>query len=156
MRLQYTTCQEDFYIFYKSLLKLFPEYEKDAVKFLSNNVFVPYNMFLMKKELFNHFAQWQFSILFEMEKYIKPSNYTRMKRVYGYISEVLLAIYCKHNHLKVTYRDVVPMIGEHPKKIKFRKLKEIIRCLRFKILSQETHFSDPGVEVGFKTDGIEI
>ena len=155
-RLKLATCQEDFFIFYKCLLKLYPEYKKDADYFLSNNVCIPYNMFLMKKNNFDCFAEWQFSILFEMEKYVKLSSYTRMRRVYGYISEAMLAIYCKHNNLKVTYRDVVSMIGEQPKKIKFRRIKEFIRCLRFKILGQETYFSDPGVEVGFEMDGIKI
>lgn len=48
-----------------------------ACEFINNNVIIGYNMFIMKKAEFDKFAKWQFDILFEMEKYIKISGYTR-------------------------------------------------------------------------------
>lgn len=72
-------------------------------------------MFIMKKAEFDKFAKWQFDILFEMEKYIKISGYTRAKRVYGYYAEYLLPIYCLYNKLHIRYSPVVSMVGEKEK-----------------------------------------
>ena len=151
-----STCLEDFIILIKCIKKLYHEYLEDTKSVLRGNKNSPFNMFVMRKNEFDKFAEWQFNILFETEKYIRLSSYSRRRRVFGYLSEVLLSIYCKHNSLNVRYMDWVPMIGEQVSRPKLRKLKEWIRTIRFKILSPEVYFENEPVAVGFRIDGIDL
>ena len=56
----------------------------------------------MRKQLFDNYCNWLFSIFFEMEKYIDVSSYDDYhKRLFGFISEGLLLVYITANSLKV-------------------------------------------------------
>lgn len=157
VRLQCATCLEDFTIFYKCINNLYPQYSQTLYKILNSNSFSPYNMFLMHKTEFNRFAEWQFSILFEMEKYVRLSGYSRARRLYGYLSEILLTVYIKHNGLKVKYDDVVPMIGDKPKKMRFIGIKNCLKTLLFKMFRTSIDYTiHPAVLIGFKNDGINL
>lgn len=92
---------EDFTILLMVLKKKYPEYEQTMIKYLCGNTFNPKNMFVCKKTLFDKYAEWLFDILFECEKHIKPSPYTRARRGMGYMGEFLLSVYIIHNHLSV-------------------------------------------------------
>lgn len=70
-------------------------------------------MFVCKKTLFDKFAEWQFSILFDLEKYILSSEYSRPRRLFGYLSEGLLPFYMKLNGLRIKEVPLVPMIGSN-------------------------------------------
>lgn len=157
-RLEVTVNLEDVYIFIKCLLKLYPDYYKAAESYLTGIQIVPYNMFLMRKELFNDFAKWQFSILSEMENYLKPSGYTRLKRVYGYISEVFLAIYSIKNNLRVKYDYLVSNYDEgeqlNKEVYKYYKIKKMIFSLLYK--SDMSILKSEAVIIGLKNDGINI
>lgn len=120
-RLRLATCTEDVYIFYLCFVKLFPEYKSLALEYLRGNKVVPYNMFVMKKSLFDDFASWQFAVLQEMEHYVKLPGYTRCRRLYGYVSEIMLPLYCQHKGLKVRYDDWVPMVGEKAEVSPFKR-----------------------------------
>ena len=113
-------------------------------------------MFLMKKDLFNSFSEWQFSVLQEMEKYVRLSGYTRCRRLYGYMAEIMLPIFCQENNLRIRYDNWVPFVGEKSKS----SLKNIISCaLRkfiFKIWPENTPLDINAVKVGLKNDGICI
>lgn len=64
-----------------------------------------YNMFLMKKEIFDGYCQWLFPILFQVEQEIDISSYSQYdKRVYGFLSERLLDIYLEANG--IPYREI--------------------------------------------------
>ncbi len=70
------------------------------------------NMIICRRELFDQYAKWLFEILFEVEKRIDPSGYDGYtKRVYGFLSEVLLLVYIRSNRLKVKECKVA-MMGE--------------------------------------------
>ena len=57
-----------------------------------------FNMFVMKKELFDSYASWLFDILFELEKRIDISSYDNyQKRVYGFLSERLFNVWLRKN-----------------------------------------------------------
>ena len=66
-----------------------------------------FNMFAMKKEIFNEYCEWLFTILFELEKRIDISNYDAFQaRVFGRISELLFNVWLdKQNYSYV----VVPV-----------------------------------------------
>lgn len=154
--LQVFTSLEDVYIFYKCLLHK-TQSEKSLIDaFLSQNRFSPRNMFIMRKELFNEFAEWEFAILEEAEKYMKFSPYTRGMRSLGYLSEPLLSLFCSIRKLRVHYEDIVPMVGEKAPQIKFRSVKEKIRDIRFKLLSPEPNLNDITVINGLRGDGVDF
>lgn len=157
-RLKITVSLEDVYIFLKCLKKLYPDYYNTAESYLTDVCVIPYNMFLMRKDLFNQFAEWQFSILSEMEKYLKLSGYSRMRRVYGYIAETFLAIYSIKNNLRVKYDQLVDYYEDgqilNEGAYRFYWLKHIIFHLLYKgdmgILKSDSTI------VGLRNDGIEI
>ncbi len=66
------------------------------------------NMFVMKKEKFDQYCEWLFNILFEAEKKIDISQYSvAEKRIFGYLSEILLNIWVDKNKLKIKYCPMV-------------------------------------------------
>lgn len=152
-KLRMNILPEDCAIFLLSIRKLYPEYEKSMLLYLSRNMDIPFNMFVMRKEDFDKFCQWQFSILRECEKHVKPSPYSRYNRIYGYFAEYLLPIYCLHNHWKIRYEPVVGMIGEHANR------QNPLRVLLSKWTSKKPLTSFDGiigesVLLGLRNDGI--
>ena len=157
-RLLLDSCKEDFYIFISTLLKLYPEYKQTVYDYLFNNRVIAYNMFICKKELFNRYASWLFNILFEAEKKVKLSGYTRMRRVFGYYGEAFLAIYMLHNKHKILFDDIVSMPGT--KTLRKNMIKEFLSDIKFRIKKlggkQLITSDNDAVQVGLKNDGIEI
>lgn len=81
--------------------KLYPDYLIYFDKSMRKKKGHICNMFIMKRELFNEYCQWLFSILFEMEKRIDISTYTGYQmRVFGYIAERLLDVWIDRNNIK--------------------------------------------------------
>lgn len=71
-----------------------------------------YNMFLMKKDIFDGYCQWLFPILSAVEEHIDISTYSSYdKRVFGFLSERLLDIYLEAN--RIPYREIPVMFMEH-------------------------------------------
>lgn len=98
------TTREDSYILIKYLKRYEPAYYKAAVDYLFNsNKFIGCNMFITNYALFNDYCEWLFKVLSDLEEYIKPAPYSRLQRIYGYLAEELLPIYCFKNNLKIHY-----------------------------------------------------
>lgn len=156
LRLVRASCLEDYQIFMYSLKKTHPDYYETAKEYLSKGIVVPFNMFVMKKQLFDSFAQWQFDILFEMEKYVRFSPYSRARRVFGYYAEMLLPIYIKKNNLKVIYSNCVSSPGlktkKHPFSFVYNKYVDFI-CSSSKCFSEQ---DVDAVITGFRIDNINI
>ena len=157
-RLIMSTCLEDTYIFTQCIKKIQPEYFNTTMAFLAGIKMIPYNMFIMRKELFDKFAAWQFSILFEVEKHIRYSEYSRMKRVLGYMGEMLLPIYSIRNNLRINYMPVVDSLSEEGMLLNNTKVGPIKRnLLHFFYGNDSFSFGDErAIEVGLKNDGIVI
>lgn len=118
---------EDIHIFYQYMITRFPDMRNEIDSFfIQNNRYNPANMFLCKKELFDDFAEWQFSILFDLEKYILKSEYSRPRRLFGYLSEGLLPFYMKLNGLRIKEMPLVSMIGDS-QEILYDSLKSRIK-----------------------------
>jgi hypothetical protein len=76
-------------------------------------------MFIMKKELFHCYAEWLFSILYEVEKHLRLSPYHYAQRVFGFMGEILLPLFCYHNHLRIYQRRILGIgCGYNPNKLK--------------------------------------
>lgn len=70
-----------------------------------------YNMFIMKRDIFDGYCQWLFDILFRVEQAIDISAFSQYdKRVFGFLSERLLDIYLEANH--IGYKEVPVMFME--------------------------------------------
>lgn len=60
------------------------------------------NMFVAKKELFDDYAKWLFTILFKLEEEIDLSKYDNYQsRVFGFISERLFNVWLYKNKFKI-------------------------------------------------------
>lgn len=94
-----------------TLEKLYPEYLSYFDMVLNRTWAHMFNMFIMKRELFDKYCEWLFSILFEVEKNIDITGYTAMEsRVYGFLSELLLDVWIEKN--KVKYKELPVMFME--------------------------------------------
>jgi len=85
---------EDYDAALEILADIYPEYSSAADKF--NNATDGYytNMFVMRKDIFNDYSKWLFTILERLEDKLRFKNYnSQEKRVVGHISERLLNIY---------------------------------------------------------------
>ena len=62
-KLRMNILPEDCAIFLLAIRKLYPEYEKSTLLYLSRNIDIPFNMFVMRKTDFDKFCQWQLSLI---------------------------------------------------------------------------------------------
>ncbi len=98
---------KDLELAYKSIKKLYPEYLSTFKKTMCEKSLYPFNMMIMKKIDFDKYCKFIFTILFDIEKDIKAENYPSIKRIYGYISERLMAVWIKQNNYKVYASKVI-------------------------------------------------
>ena len=70
-----------------------------------------YNMFIMKRDIFDSYCQWLFDILFQVEENVDTSSYSQYdKRVFGFLSERLLDVYLEANG--IGYQEIPVMFME--------------------------------------------
>ncbi len=156
------TSQEDFYLFADIFLTKHPECKKGfADYFFNSRRSFPFQMFVMKWELFEEYCQFMFPVLFEFERVAKEHGYTRQKRTTGYIGEWFLGlfVYCKMLKTKQ-----IPLFktddSVHSFSLKYRvsrKLQQFLFDLIGLVSRRKTDVSvPPSVQVGLRADGIEL
>lgn len=85
-----------------------PEYMPSFEKTMDHsNKSVGYNMFITHWKHFNAYSEWLFDILFEVEKRIPPIDDPIQSRIYGYMSERLINVFCDFHHLHILH---IPLI----------------------------------------------
>jgi len=72
-----------------------------------SNKSVGYNMFITHWKHFNAYSEWLFDILFEVERRVPPIDDPVQSRIYGYMSERLINVFCEHYHLRIKH---VPLV----------------------------------------------
>ena len=83
------------------LKEMYPAYYEDAVEYLSGKSFVPCQMFIMKKAVFDEYCSWLFPFLFELDKRLDCTHYCQEElRGLAHIAERLLGIYFFHRQKK--------------------------------------------------------
>ena len=82
----------------------FPEIYKNFVQASGKNTIFIANMFVLKREIFEKYCDFLFTILFELEKRIEVPTENQQKRVFGFISERLFTIYIDYLTEKFDYR----------------------------------------------------
>ena len=79
-----------------------PEYLPDYDYIMNHNWSYLTNMMIARREIWEEYCEWLFGLLFEVEKRVDLRGYTaEEKRIYGYMSERLLTVWIRHNHIKV-------------------------------------------------------
>lgn len=80
----------------------FPEYIGDFDWFSKQYTGYSYNMMITHKNVIDEYCKWLFSIVASLEKEVDLSKYDDYnKRMFGFVSERLLNVWVKHNHLKI-------------------------------------------------------
>lgn len=100
---QYLECgfKKDLDITGDVIKELYPEYYSDYVNVLKGTKIYFCNMFVAGRKVFDGYCKWLFDILFTLERRVDITGYTDFQqRIYGFISERLLAVYIIHNKLK--------------------------------------------------------
>lgn len=103
---------EEYYILVRTILMLYPDYKGSIEKYwCKDNRWICFNMFFTKHDIFDDYCTWLFSILSEVEKRARISDYAFQRRIFGFMSEIMLPLYCFHNKLKIKYMPIA-MVGE--------------------------------------------
>lgn len=80
--------------------ELYPDYNAAFEEVITDNHCYVGNLFVAPRELFCAYCEWLFTIFFTMEDRIDTSSYDDYhKRLFGFLSEQLLMVWIKHNHL---------------------------------------------------------
>ena len=78
-----------------------------------SNVSVGYNMFITNWEYFDAYSTWLFDILFEVERHVPPIDDPVQSRIYGYMSERLINVFCEHYHLRIKHVPLIMPLDEY-------------------------------------------
>ena len=150
----------DYAILEAVILKLHPEYRKSLTHIFYESDDVPQrNMFIMKWELFEQYCKWLFGIFFEVEKIIKLSPYNLSKRIFGYMGEIPLALFCFHNNFSVKRRQIF-FVNEAKNPIFLETMcKYLFNKLRFKLNISPPYggkliSEKESTEATFKSEGV--
>ena len=87
----------DLKVMMEVLQEKFPEYAADAEAYLKQKGFWGFNCFVARKKYFRQLCEFEFPILEEVEKRLNTRLYNRQaSRVYGFLAEILSAIFFYH------------------------------------------------------------
>lgn len=93
---------------------LFPEYDTAFQIVMNRRKAHMFNIFVMKKSIFDDYCQWLFTILFELEETLDISSYDAYnQRIFGFVSELLLDVYILKHNLMYKELPVAFMENEH-------------------------------------------
>ncbi|AJA56771.1 DUF4422 domain-containing protein [Lactococcus lactis] len=83
----------------------YPDYTRALFEVLYSDIAPFYNMFIMKRSLFEEYNEFCFGVLEEIEKQVDHEKYSvELYRTLGHIGERLVAIFAKH--LELTRKDL--------------------------------------------------
>ncbi len=84
--------------------EMYPEYEP-AFQVVMNRTWAHmFNMFVMRRDLFDAYMTWLFAILFELEKRVDMTGWDSFQqRIFGFVSEILLDVWLEAN--KISYAE---------------------------------------------------
>ena len=80
-----------------------------------SNKSVGYNMFITHWKHFNTYSEWLFDILFEVERRVPPVDDPIQSRIYGYMSERLINVFCERHHLRIKNIPIIMPIDNFSK-----------------------------------------
>lgn len=101
-----------------------PAFEKTMDR---SNKSVGYNMFITHWKHFNAYSEWLFDILFEVERRVPPIDDPIQSRIYGYMSERLINVFCEYHHLKIKNIPLIMPLDEYSKDANTSNLHSLFR-----------------------------
>lgn len=113
----------DFSLLEEMIKEVCPEYYCSYKKVMyKSNTLIGHNMFIMKWDEFESYCKWVFDILIPLSKIIDPTGYPiNQQRVFGYMHELLLAVYVEHKKLKA-YRSQITWVENKQSYSRFNKI----------------------------------
>lgn len=104
---------------FEIISQIYPDYIPAWEKVMNSTKGHRFNMFVMKREIFDSYMEWMFDMLFRLESVLDISAYSANdRRVFGFVSERLLDVWLTANDVKYTELPVVHMESQNwPKKI---------------------------------------
>ena len=94
-----------------------------------SNKSVGYNMFITHWKHFDAYSDWLYDILFEVERRVPPIDDPIQSRIYGYMSERLINVFCEHCHLRIKHFPLIMPLDDYNKDINTRHLHATYRRL---------------------------
>lgn len=88
--------------------KLSPGYLEAWEQLQTSYFLLPYNMFIMRRDIFEDYCAWVFSVLKEVDRYYLEQGIQRNDRYLGYIAELLNTVYAM-KHVKTLKKGYVHM-----------------------------------------------
>lgn len=77
--------------------ELYPQYSEDMHEYLSGKLFLGYNCFVMRSELFDQLCSFEFDVLEKLEGQVELVNYNQMRtRIFGFMAEILYSVFIYH------------------------------------------------------------
>ena len=149
-----TVCTEDWCILLDTILELYPGYKKSIVDYFYRNKFIPYSMFITKRNELDNYCKFLYDILFCVENRLCSFKYARMNRSLAYMGEWLLGLYCYHNNFRIKYVKV----DNNQIRSKYHKITwmvDIKNHITFFLWNLQTkRIVDNAAIVGLEQDGI--
>ena len=120
--------QKDFELLEAYISNHQPEYSDAYGKIMNKNKMIGHNMFIMKYEDFIDYCEWVFEILIPLSKVIDATNYpTNQIRVFGYMHELLLAVYIQKKDMKIK-RSQILYVNDSISKVRFSSITYRLLC----------------------------
>ncbi len=108
-----------------------PEYMPAFEKTMDHsNRSVGYNMFITHWKHFDAYSEWLFDILFEVERRVPPIDDPIQSRIYGYMSERLINVFCEHHHLKIKSIPLIMPLDEYDDHQNINNLRATYRRIK--------------------------
>lgn len=126
---------EDWEMLRNIIKELSPEYYPSFVRTMDNkNGYSGYNMFITTWKWFNLYSEWLFKILFEVEKRCPPKNDPIQSRIYGYMSERLINVFCDYHNLRIKNVPVImpietPFVNPSNFRYTYWKIRDNVKFL---------------------------
>jgi hypothetical protein len=108
-----------------------PQYCSAFEKTMDNsNKSVGYNMFITHWKYFEAYSEWLFDILFEVERRVPPIEDPVQSRIYGYISERLINVFCNYHHLRIKSIPLIMPLDEYDNHQKISNFRATYRRIK--------------------------
>ena len=104
-------CTEEIFDKLRQIIETkYPDYIETYDRYFNENKASLFNMLFCKREIFDAYCEWLFSILFVLEKQVDLAKLnTYQQRLYGFLSERLLNVWVIKNKLVVKHLQVIHM-----------------------------------------------
>ena len=94
----------------------FPDYADSYEKVMLSTNISYLNMFVARSEICDSYCEWLFQVLEKVEAELQSLEQydAQHRRIFGYLSEVLLNVWVLHQHMRVQYAFVLQLETEKP------------------------------------------